>query len=233
MLKLRRRGRSPGVAPLAAVPCASWAAAPLVACAVTAPAGQLGVAAAAIAGVALLLMLAGRVASRARPLRNCLAHRRGIVDTWFLKACGTTTLTLGEPILLTSNDLLRYYCAADHYAMTVLERVKMQYDPGSVFSARSDWYLEELTRLTKRAEPAEPHDRVDVPRFDTYARPSATRPRPSPPCLRCNAPIFPQRCLRPDCGGIVHSDGGDAFRRAGEAGDVQRTKCDMCGLPPA
>jgi hypothetical protein len=62
-------------------------------------------------------------------VRNCLAHRRGIVDARFLKACGTTTLTLGEPILLTSNHLLRYYCAADHYAMTVLERVKMQYDP--------------------------------------------------------------------------------------------------------
>jgi hypothetical protein len=53
----------------------------------------------------------------------------GIVDTKFVKACGTTKLKIGDPILLTRGNMDGYVLASQQYASTVLDRVKARYAP--------------------------------------------------------------------------------------------------------
>jgi hypothetical protein len=80
-------------------------------------------------------------------VRNCLAHRKGIVDERFLKACGTTKLKLGDSIQLTSANINRYFYAAQQYAACLLDRIKAIYEPQSQFKSAAAAYLDELKKL--------------------------------------------------------------------------------------
>jgi hypothetical protein len=87
----------------------------------------------------------GRELLELSAVRNCLAHRRGIVDARFREACGTTKLQIGEPILLTSEPANRYRFAVLHPAATVLERIKARYAPEEEVEINAKLYLEQLT----------------------------------------------------------------------------------------
>lgn len=63
-------------------------------------------------------------------VRNCLAHRKGIVDERFLEACGTTKLKVGDALRLTQDHAACYFYAANQYASAVADRVTAKYMPG-------------------------------------------------------------------------------------------------------
>lgn len=85
-------------------------------------------------------------------VRNCIVHRKGIVDAKFKKACGTSTLNVGDEIRLTADDIDRYYYAAVHYAATIVDRVMVQCVPDIGFDFRTGEWLETLKKLdAKRA----------------------------------------------------------------------------------
>jgi hypothetical protein len=90
-------------------------------------------------------------------VRNCLAHRRGIVDKRFLDACGTTTLKLGDLINVTARDADCYFYAAWQYVMTILARVAARWDPESDFAAKqAASMLASLQAARDRASHAKP-----------------------------------------------------------------------------
>lgn len=80
-------------------------------------------------------------------IRHCLVHRKGVVDERFLKACGTTMLKRGDTIRVTSRDLGRFFYAAQTYAATITDRVKLAYEPNSEFRSFTPTYLAGLKKL--------------------------------------------------------------------------------------
>lgn len=89
--------------------------------------------------------LTGRELLELAAVRNCLAHRNGIVDAKFMKACGTTKLKIGDRILLTRGNVEAYVVASQQYASTVLDRVKARYAPEMDFKSSSAWLLDHLS----------------------------------------------------------------------------------------
>lgn len=62
-------------------------------------------------------------------IRNCVAHRRGIVDRKFLAICTGPGFKLGEPLVLTKQHVARYFFASLQYAGTVFARAAARYEP--------------------------------------------------------------------------------------------------------
>jgi len=79
--------------------------------------------------------------------RNCIVHRKGIVDARFKEKCGTVQLKLGESILLTQAHVHRFTYACFQYSSAVLDRIKHAYAPAVRFSALTQTTLENLERL--------------------------------------------------------------------------------------
>jgi hypothetical protein len=79
-------------------------------------------------------------------VRNCIVHRKGIVDAKFKRACGTSTLNIGDQIRVTAQHVDRYMYAGAHYGGTVVERVMGQCVPDAGMDLRVGQWLESLKK---------------------------------------------------------------------------------------
>lgn len=87
-------------------------------------------------------------------VRNCITHRRGIVDRRFKEACPTSKRVVGERIALTASDRERYFFAACQYASTLWARTFAKYEPESKRAAE---LAEAMLELLKKARAHSPN----------------------------------------------------------------------------
>lgn len=62
-------------------------------------------------------------------VRNVLVHRRGIADRQLLEACPWMDLAIGDQVVVTSEDLLRYVRALSSYLAELIYRGAHHFDP--------------------------------------------------------------------------------------------------------
>lgn len=62
-------------------------------------------------------------------VRNVLVHRRGIADRQLLEACPWMDVAIGDQVVVTSEDLLRYVRALDSYLAELIYRGAHRFDP--------------------------------------------------------------------------------------------------------
>jgi hypothetical protein len=80
-------------------------------------------------------------------VRNCLVHRRGVVDRRFANDCPSPVRSVGSRIVITFDECRRYELAALLYLTCVLARIDKRY--GSVFHELDAFQVRLLSDLSK------------------------------------------------------------------------------------